>query len=642
MGFGKARDRADSTAGVDRTALAAALASSDPGTAFDPYGLGRTTPTTLASIFSAEATFPTDAKLTTYQAGADGPLFSLPGGELKLAAGYERQDFTQTRNTGTPTEVTNNRKVDSVYAELYVPIFGAGNATPGFEDLTLTAAVRYDDYSDVGGTTNPKFGVNWTPVNGVKLRASYGTSFRAPTFPEIFGNSTNLYVQNYQNPNGAGTVSGFTLGSGPNPDLQPETATTWTAGVDLEPLDGLTVNLTYFDIAYKNTISGLLSNLAVLTYADEYAGTGVILFGQDAYDRIIDVRDNGVGGSGPVLVRPFPGTSTACIDVPNPASCVFVDGRSLNLGRSKMSGIDFNLRYRTYLGDMDTLTFGASGTYITSYQVAFTPGGDFNDLRNFIFNPLTFKARASAAWTHGPFTSRAQLTHIGGYKNDLVLPVEKVNSYTTVDLTFDWDMGESFDLGIDSVETGSRSQESLRYRSALCELASWEQRRGRVRSHRHQSHWAGIRCKPAHEVLRRRRARGVKCRKPVWKSSSRATSSSTNLMPITGFPALPRPCAGQTWRSDISKCRTPIAAAKFPATCRRLARRRKTSPPSPALEFQWSAWRATTSPTAARAGIADTIAGLDVRRLPTQAPGWTSIKRGNRPLSRRAECAWRC
>jgi iron complex outermembrane receptor protein len=454
IGYGTATDRADSTAGVDRAALAAALASSDPAKAFDPFGLGRTSDATLASIFSADATFPTNAKLTTWQAGLNGPLFMLPGGDVKLAVGYEGQDFTQTRNTGLPNEVTNNRKVNSGYAELYVPLFGSGNARAGFEDLAVTAAVRYDDYSDVGDTVNPKFGINWTPVRGFKLRGSYGTSFRAPPFPEIFGNSTNLYVQLYQSPNGGGSVSGFTLGSGPNPALKPETATTWTAGVDIEPLDGLTLNFTYFDIAYENTISNLLSNLAVLTYADEYAGTDVILFGQAAYDRIIDVRDNGIAGSPPVVVRPFPGTTTACIDAPSPADCIFVDGRSLNLGRSKMQGIDFNIRYTTLIGDADRLTLGLNGTYVTAYKVAFTPGGDFKSLKNRIFNPLTFKARAMASWEHGPLTLRGELTHIGGYDNDIVTPIQKVDSYTLADLSLNWEVTKTFDMGIKSVNLG--------------------------------------------------------------------------------------------------------------------------------------------------------------------------------------------
>ena len=207
-----------------------------------------------------------------------------------------------------------------------------------------------------------------------------------------------------------GAISGFTLGSGPNPDLRPETATTWTLGADFDLVEGLNIGLTYFDIAYQDTISGLLSNLAVLTYADEYAGTDTILFGQAAYDRIIDIATMGWAARR----RLWSGHSPAragCIDCsqpPNYANCVFVDGRSLNLGRSQMQGIDFDVRYRTALGDDDSLTFMANGTYLTGYDVAFTPGGDFKDLLNIIYQPLKFKARGAVSWDHGPFNCGAR------------------------------------------------------------------------------------------------------------------------------------------------------------------------------------------------------------------------------------------
>ncbi len=457
FGFGKAEDRADSTAGLNSTALTAALASSNPATAFDPYGLGRTSDATKALLFVADATFPTNADMKTWQAGLNGPVFGLPGGEVKAALGYEGQDFTMAISSGLPEERVYNRKVNSTYAELLIPVFGADNTTAGFKELQVTAALRHDDYNDVGGTTNPKFGLNWVPVDGLKIRGSYGTSFRAPTFPEIFGNSTFLYVQNHQNPAGGAALPVFKVGSGPNPDLAPETATTWTLGADFEPLDGLKISLTYFDIAYENTIAGLLSNLSILTYADEYAGTDVILFGRPAYDRIVDIRDNGIAGTGPVALRQIAGASTACLTAPLPdySNCIYADGRSLNLGRSQMQGIDFDMRYVTDVGAADTLTFGFNGTYLTGYDVAFTPAGDTTSLKNKIYNPLTFKARASVAWNRGPFTLRGEVQHVGGYVNDIVEPDEKVKAYNLVDVTLNWRLSDTFDmLGVDGLTLG--------------------------------------------------------------------------------------------------------------------------------------------------------------------------------------------
>ncbi|WP_235912724.1 TonB-dependent receptor domain-containing protein [Croceibacterium salegens] len=456
FGYGKAEDRAGNTQGLNTAGLNAALASSNPATAFDPYGGGRTTDATIATIFNGEGTFPLNAKFTTWQGGVNGTLLALPGGDVKLAVGYEGQDFSQTLNSGLPTENTHSRQVNSGYAEAHVPIFGPENAIAGFQDLELTAAVRYDDYSDVGNTTNPKFGINWVPFDGLKLRGSYGTSFRAPTFPEIFGNSSRLYVQNHQNPTGGAAIPVFKIGSGPNPDLGPETATTWTVGADITPVSGLTVNLTYFNIAYENTIAGLLSNLSILTYADEYAGTDVILFGKAAYDRIVDIRDNGIAGTGPISVFPIAGASTACLDAPLPdySNCVYADGRSLNLGRSQMTGIDFNAQYIAYVGDMDTLTFFVNGTYLIDYDVAFTPGGDFVSLKNKIYNPLTFKARGGVAWDRGPFNLRATFQHVGGYTNDIVNPTEKVKSYDLIDLAGSWNIADTLDLGLDRLLLG--------------------------------------------------------------------------------------------------------------------------------------------------------------------------------------------
>jgi len=439
VGYGEAEDRADAGQGLNSrgggSPLAVALASSDPNTAFDPYGLGRTTQSTLDSMFSAQSQFPTNSELTVYQAGFNGPLFEMPGGQARLAVGYDGQDFTMILGEGTNNVRSYNRTVDSTYAEVLLPLVGPGNAMPGIQDLQLNAAVRYDKYSDVGSTTNPKIGIDWTINDTVKMRASYGTSFRAPTFPEIFGNSSRLYIQAYTNPDPSGPpkISGYTYGSGPNPDLGPEEATTWTVGADFNLLDNMTLSLTYFDIAYEDTISGLLSNLSVLTLADEYAGTDVILSGQAAYDRL-----NGLIAEGKPLLQ-FPGTSDTCTATPDPASCIFVDGRSLNLGRSEMKGIDVNLQHIMPVGSQgDTLSLQLNTSYLTDFNVAYTPGGAPVDQRNQIFNPMKLKTRGVAMWDHGPFTTRLQASYVNSYVNTLINPNQGVDSYMLVDLALTW------------------------------------------------------------------------------------------------------------------------------------------------------------------------------------------------------------
>lgn len=428
-GYGKTNDFSGSYFGVDNAALATALASSDPATAFDPYGGGRTSQAVKTRIANQIFLAPTNGRLKTYEARLNGRLFTLPGGEVKLATGYERQDFTVGLGSarGAPTNpiVFRNfgRKVDSVYGELFIPIFGADNAVPGLQRLEIDAAVRYDKYSDVGSTTNPKFGINWTPLTGLKLRGSYGTSFRAPTIPEIYGNSNNLFGQSYQNPTGGAPLQGYAL-SGQNLNLSPETATTWSVGGDFEPVRNLNFGVTYWDVEYKNQVIANLSNLAILGTEAQYADTGIILRGTEAATRVQQLLAQGVtlaGGS-------FPGGSAANVTL-------FVDGRSQNLGVSITRGIDFTSSYRAEIGAADALTFNVSGTYLTTYRVALTPSAPLLNRRNFIFNPLKFKARASVLWDHGPVSARVLVTHVGGYFNNLTAAGQKVSSYTPVDIS---------------------------------------------------------------------------------------------------------------------------------------------------------------------------------------------------------------
>src|SRR5690606_31634554 len=195
----------------------AALASSDPATAYDPYGLHRTSPTVLANLADQIFLAPTKSTFKGYELRLNGTLLRLPGGDLALATGFERQqnDVELGSARGGPaTQVAwrhFDRTVDSAYAELQVPLFGAGNARPGLERLIVNLAVRFDDYSDVGDTSNAKSGLSWTQVPSLGLRASYGSPFRAPLISQIYANSNNLFVQSYHNPAGGAAIQGVAL-----------------------------------------------------------------------------------------------------------------------------------------------------------------------------------------------------------------------------------------------------------------------------------------------------------------------------------------------------------------------------------------------------------------------------------------------
>lgn len=437
VGHGKTRDDADSTRGVNNAALNAALASSDPAAAFDPYGLGRTQPSVLAAISDQIFLAPTNSDFTGYELRLNGMLFTLPGGDVGLATGYERQDIEVALGSarGAPTTPVAwrhfDRQVDSAYAELQIPLFGVGNARPGFERLTLNAALRHDDYSDVGKTTNEKFGLSWKPVPQLTIRGSYGTSFRAPLISQIYGNSNNLYVQTYQNPVGDPIV-GVAL-SGENRDLGPEKATTWSTGIDWEPLSNVSVGLTYFDINYRSQVEAYLSNLTLLAREADFDGTGIIVRGAAAGERVQELLDAGIT----IAAGSLPGGSAANVTL-------FVDGRNQNLGVSNMKGFDLSTSYRLETEDRGTFRFSLTGSYLTTFDVAITPNAAPTDRLNTIFNPLKLKLRAGVAWNRGPLGASLLVTRIHGYQNNVVTPVEGVGPYTPVDATFSMDLGQLF------------------------------------------------------------------------------------------------------------------------------------------------------------------------------------------------------
>jgi iron complex outermembrane receptor protein len=437
ISYGRNHDSSDTLLGVNNTALNAALASADPNTAFDPYGPGRTAQSVRNGIGNQIFLAPTKNKFVGYEARVNGSLMELPGGDLGLAAGYERQDQdvelgSARGNPGTPVAWRYfDRQIDSAYAELLIPLVGAANARNGIERLDVTAAVRYDDYSDVGDTTNSKFGLSWQLVEGLKLRASYGTSFRAPLITQIYGNSNALFGQSYQNPAGGAPLVGFAL-SGPNLNLGPEEAATRSIGADWDVSPALSVGITMFDIEYDNQVETYLANLSILSRESEFAGTGIILRGTEAANRVVQLLSEGI-----TLARgSFPGGSASNVTL-------FVDGRNNNLGKSRTQGIDFQMDYQLETSSLGVFGFNLNSTYLTDYELAISATAPLVDKLDLIFNPLKFKARATVNWDYEAWHSMLGVTYVGSYTNDAIAPRESVSDYTPVDLRVTYLVPES-------------------------------------------------------------------------------------------------------------------------------------------------------------------------------------------------------
>jgi iron complex outermembrane recepter protein len=433
--YGKNKDNSKSFNGVHTADLNAALASNDPATAFDPYGLGRTSRTTLDRVFDSWFIAPTQADFKGYELRTNGNLFSLPAGDVAIAAGIERQELDVRLGTriGVPELVPMtwrafDRRVNSYYTEVVLPLADSSSA---LGKLDFTAAARYDDYSDVGSTTNTKLGISWQATDDLKLRASHGTSFRAPIIPDIYGNSNAIRVGRINDPTVGGLVD-FASRTGPNLGLEPEEATSWSIGADWNVTNSLTANLTYFDVDYRGKVENATGNPGVLSLEASYAGTPIIQRGAQAVATLQALmQEPGVG-----MLGTFPGGNVNNIGV-------FIDSRNFNLGVSRTKGFDLQLIYLMDIGQYGALRFNMNGMFITEYDVALSKVATPISLRNIMFNPLKWRTRGNITWDYGNWHSQLSMTYVNSYRNNLVVPNQTVSSYTPVDLRVAYDFGDS-------------------------------------------------------------------------------------------------------------------------------------------------------------------------------------------------------
>ena len=94
--YGKSAEVAQRTRGVSGGAVAAALADTDPDTALNVFG-GANNPATLDAITDRLFFITGRTRLEVANLQADGSLFELPGGAVRIAVGGEhRVEYTYT------------------------------------------------------------------------------------------------------------------------------------------------------------------------------------------------------------------------------------------------------------------------------------------------------------------------------------------------------------------------------------------------------------------------------------------------------------------------------------------------------------------------------------------------------------------
>jgi iron complex outermembrane receptor protein len=445
LNYGAEHDRVDERGINQALALSAAAAGT-----FNPYGIGpATNPNVLAAIGNFNTNYTVRQLLKDEQLKLDGPLFDLPGGTVKAAVGFDaRQEEFDGSTVAAPLDAglapyvsDGKRNSTSGFIELFVPLVSDANKFVGVDSLSVSLAGRYDHYSDVGGTTNPKVGVDWTPVSGVKVRGSAGRSFHAPSLADA---PTAIDTRAIRFPCTSGAfvgcdgaaASAYTAILAGGNRLRPETARTYNFGIDLLPAQfaGFKASATLFRVDYQNVIT--FPTFAPVT--DPSA----------AYDRYRTTRPAGLGDAEWLaIVQPllagFRHDGLLYPDVSTLPTAVY-DLRRQNFANELINGLDYDIGYKFDL-PQGSMNVDVAGTqFMTFYQKI--PGVSQTVPLLDTDYAVRTKVRGQLGYTFHEYAASVFLNYTGKYRNQSVTPYQQVASFVTTDAHLAWSLPEESGL----------------------------------------------------------------------------------------------------------------------------------------------------------------------------------------------------
>ena len=405
-------------------------------------------------------------RFTRQVAGASmaGDLFALPAGPVAAAFGVEwrKEDFITVPSDsalagdlGAATRPVINGgdfRIFEVFGETRLPIV---EDLPGMRSVAVELALRYSDYSTIGGVTTWKTALDWQFSESVRGRASFSRAIRAPNLNELFAAESSGFVGGVDpcvsdnNPSEAqkdlcvaqgvppalrdtlqvGASQGFTVISGGNPDLVEEEADTLTVGAVFVPerMPQLSFAVDYFDIEVEEAVTQVGAQALV--------------------NSCFQTLDPG---------------SAACQSISRLTSGNISQVRAplLNVATRKARGFDFQVNYAfdelpSYLalpGRTANLDLSLALTRQIEQSSQTLPGDPTVECAGFYGGPCSSDARritpdlralVRASWRSGPLNVAVEMTHIG----DLDLhPDAFPNENGTLGSRAYWDLSAGFEL----------------------------------------------------------------------------------------------------------------------------------------------------------------------------------------------------
>ena len=393
--------------------LNTALADPNPATALNPFADRQWT---FDEISSYVKNLKSDlrSQLLSVDGFVRGPVYSLPGGDVEAVIGAQ-SDRTKLDYAYFKTFFNADRRTNSVFAEVRVPIVGPASQGSGAR-VALSGAVRRDDYSDFGARTSPQFGLELRPTQWLFMRAAYGSAYKPPTLYQLDAPTNSYTGISITDPKRGGEVYGTTILQGGNPDLEPLTGHSKTAGFVLTPTfaPSLELSATYWSADISNYAS-LISYTTMLDNED--------MFANEIQRAAPTAADIAAGYSGRVLQ---------------------LLNSTVNFGTIRAAGIDYLARWRLPTAYGEFLP-SLSATNTTKYDAALIPAAPVQDRlgkANTSGYAPEWKATANLQWTLGSVQASVTGRYVGQY-NDYAPSTRKLGNFWLTDLNARYALGDA-------------------------------------------------------------------------------------------------------------------------------------------------------------------------------------------------------
>lgn len=436
---------------------------------FNPFGANPLSASCIAYVSRVPRNKTTNDQRVV-EANLQGGLFTLPAGEVRAAVGatYREQNYdfspdnlllsTFTLNGVTGPELAGNSgtplsgsdTVSELYGEVLIPLLAD---LPFIRRLETNLGYRVSDYDTIGQVASYKADLSWEAVDGLRLRGGVQRAVRAPSIGELFA-AQNLSFPSigvpvsstgvrqfsgdpcdirgaYRAPGAANAaavrslclaqnvptqvidsytfsnsqVSGLTGG---NPDLQEETADSFTIGAIWQSplsnpwLGGLSGSIDYYDITIEQVV-GTVSTTEQLRRCYNQDGASNPTYDPNNFFCRLFSRD------------------------PNSGQITSTFETNANLGTLKTQGVDFQVDWRLDLVDIGAPDWGAlalnvTGTRLLEWERQDIPGGPFTDRKGTVSNSFgltlpEWKALSTLSWTLEPWTLGIRWRYQGEVEN---------------------------------------------------------------------------------------------------------------------------------------------------------------------------------------------------------------------------------